>query len=216
MATALDFPNAPGVNQIFTSGQASWQWDGVKWIAAPAGGSSVTPPTTVIGVLTLYYVASANQLSFNLSNPDRFGHSYNLVGTELLDVAVNGNRLALDDGTGFGGYTVNYATNTVNLLAQPGAGSVIIFDVYGPQAPPVIPAGQLISTESLLITTSNVIPNLGHIPNGQMLDLFINGMQFSAAATNPAFKVVGNVFTWLSTLYSVNPGDTVICVYTHT
>jgi microcystin-dependent protein len=32
----IDFPNSPTLNQVFTSGLASYQWDGVKWIPYPA------------------------------------------------------------------------------------------------------------------------------------------------------------------------------------
>jgi hypothetical protein len=36
---ALDFPKTPTLNQVYTSGTASWEWDGTKWIVAtgPAG-----------------------------------------------------------------------------------------------------------------------------------------------------------------------------------
>jgi hypothetical protein len=27
----IDFPDAPTLDQIFTAGNASWQWDGTKW-----------------------------------------------------------------------------------------------------------------------------------------------------------------------------------------
>ena len=29
----LDFPNSPSLNQIYTSGSNSWQWDGTVWNA---------------------------------------------------------------------------------------------------------------------------------------------------------------------------------------
>jgi hypothetical protein len=45
---ALDFPTAPAVNDIYTSGGRSWQWDGVSW-------NSVTPTslTNVSGTLAV-------------------------------------------------------------------------------------------------------------------------------------------------------------------
>jgi hypothetical protein len=42
---AIDFPASPTVGQIFTSGSASWEWDGARWIAfssstdAPSDGT---------------------------------------------------------------------------------------------------------------------------------------------------------------------------------
>jgi hypothetical protein len=35
---ALDFPNSPTTNQVFTSGGSSWTWDGVKWIVSAGPG----------------------------------------------------------------------------------------------------------------------------------------------------------------------------------
>jgi hypothetical protein len=66
---ALNFPDSPSVNQVFTSGAAAWRWTGTKWVVS--GGSYVTtisdtPPSTPIsgsewydstdGNLYLWYV----------------------------------------------------------------------------------------------------------------------------------------------------------------
>jgi hypothetical protein len=34
---ALDFPNAPALNAVFSSGGQSWRWDGVKWVIGSSG-----------------------------------------------------------------------------------------------------------------------------------------------------------------------------------
>lgn len=49
--TSIDFPNSPTTNQTFTSGNNSWQWDGVAWNIISAGTSltyvvSDTAPTS--------------------------------------------------------------------------------------------------------------------------------------------------------------------------
>lgn len=41
----LDFPNSPTLNQTFTGAGDTWQWDGVKWIAAGGGGGLSDAPS---------------------------------------------------------------------------------------------------------------------------------------------------------------------------
>jgi hypothetical protein len=36
---AVNFPNSPAINDIFTSGSSSWKWDGTKWV--PLSGSAI-------------------------------------------------------------------------------------------------------------------------------------------------------------------------------
>lgn len=38
---ALDFPNTPAVNQVYTAAGASWQWDGVKWVVQGPPGKAL-------------------------------------------------------------------------------------------------------------------------------------------------------------------------------
>lgn len=37
---AIDFPNSPTSNQIFTSGERSWKYDGEKWVSYTEGGTA--------------------------------------------------------------------------------------------------------------------------------------------------------------------------------
>jgi len=84
---------------------------------------------------TLTYVATAGQVVFSLGSNDRFGNKFLLVSGYLVDVTVNGVRLALDDGTGFGGYRINVPLNNISLLYPAGSGSAVIIDVFSPATP---------------------------------------------------------------------------------
>jgi hypothetical protein len=73
--------------------------------------------------------------------------------------------------------------------------------------------GSVIGMESLTISTPNVIPNLSFSYNNSMFLLIVNGYAFAPVGASPPFSVSGNVVTWLSTMYGVNPGDDVVAVY---
>ena len=51
----LNFPDSPTLNEIYTSGSNSWQWDGTVWNAlssssvGPAGSMGVTGATGPAG-----------------------------------------------------------------------------------------------------------------------------------------------------------------------
>ena len=36
---ALNFPDSPSVNDIFTSGSSRWQWDGSSWVRQGSAGA---------------------------------------------------------------------------------------------------------------------------------------------------------------------------------
>jgi hypothetical protein len=44
---ALDFPDSPTLNEVFTSGSTSWKWNGTVWnvVRSTAGASGPTGPT---------------------------------------------------------------------------------------------------------------------------------------------------------------------------
>ena len=53
---AIDFPNSPSVNDTFTSGNTTWQYDGVSWSlvqsAQSIGTGSVTEDKLATGAVT--------------------------------------------------------------------------------------------------------------------------------------------------------------------
>ena len=54
---AIDFPNTPSVNDTFTSGNTTWQYDGVSWSlvqsAQSIGTGSVTEDKLATGSVTV-------------------------------------------------------------------------------------------------------------------------------------------------------------------
>jgi hypothetical protein len=65
----------------------------------------------------------------------------------------------------------------------------------------------------LTITTLNVIPPLSAIPSGTAFTLFVDGRPFFLGVASPAFSILGVTITWISTIWSVNPGAEVVAVY---
>jgi len=53
--TAIDFPNSPTLNQQFTSGNTTWEWNGTTWdvirtpVVGPTGPQGATGPTGPTG-----------------------------------------------------------------------------------------------------------------------------------------------------------------------
>lgn len=43
--TAIDFPNSPSVNDVFTVGDRSWKWDGTVWNMVQSTAVGPTGPT---------------------------------------------------------------------------------------------------------------------------------------------------------------------------
>ncbi len=61
--SAIDFPNSPTLNQQFTSGNTTWQWNGTTWdvIRTPVvGPTGPTGPAGLDGVWTSTSNAPAN------------------------------------------------------------------------------------------------------------------------------------------------------------
>lgn len=72
-----------------------------------------------------------------------------------------------------------------------------------------------IKMEQLTITVSNTFPLLSEQYSGNMFLLIVNGYTFVPVGANIPFVVSSNAITWVSTTWSVNPGDSVIAVYSY-
>jgi hypothetical protein len=167
----------------------------------------------------LYYAGVSGQTLYSLSTPDRFDNTATMQGAPVLDVTVGGVRLAMADGTGFGGYTVNPPANAIILSYPTGDGTPVIIDIYaaGPIViTPPVPGQFDVFTEILTVTAPNTFTALTNTPDGQMFVLYVNRLAFFAVgAPTPDFTFTANDITWLSTEYSVPMGSSVIATYTY-
>lgn len=87
----LNFPDTPSLNQIYTSGSNSWQWDGTVWNAISSSlvvsTYGPTGPTGATGSFntttqTIDFSANVNKLAFTITGLNRSNHAY-----EMTDLA---------------------------------------------------------------------------------------------------------------------------------
>ena len=71
-----------------------------------------------------------------------------------------------------------------------------------------------IQTDNLVIGGTNIFPLLSQIPNGEMVEVIVNGRSFTSADEPTSFTVDGQQITWTSGIFSVSPGSYVEAVYT--
>jgi hypothetical protein len=68
-------------------------------------------------------------------------------------------------------------------------------------------------SEVVSVTDVNMLGSLTHTPIPNPITLVVNGRGFFNVGSPPDFSVSGNAITWLSTVYSVSPGDDVVASY---
>ena len=73
---AINFPNSPSTNDIFTSGSITYKWDGAKWI-----GTGLSPVDRL--------VEGSNSLT--ITNNDLVWSGGNVVLNTVFHVPTNGN-----------------------------------------------------------------------------------------------------------------------------
>ena len=176
-----------------------------------------TPPEPVVQqkTISLYYEAFVGQISFPLSAADLFGNNYLLEPTTALSVTRNGARLSPVDPTGGGGYTIDVSSNSVRLAWPAGDGEIVIVDLWWVAEPQPAPVLQnTIGEDVLAVTAPNTLAELTRVPDGRVFILFVVGQPFFAISPTPAFTYSGTEITWISSLYSLVPGDEVVALYT--
>ena len=75
-----------------------------------------------------------------------------------------------------------------------------------------MPTSLLTSMELLPITTQNRIPPIQFDPTGGLFQLIVNGSTFTP--DDGSFTFFDKTISWTSSVIAVNPGDTVVAVYT--
>jgi hypothetical protein len=194
------------------------------WVSTAGVPPSTWTPATPCGVTvkvtiqqktqTLYYIADSGQTLFSLSAADMFDNNVLLDGSQALVVSKGGLRLVPDDGSGVGGYTVDFSNNTITLLWPAGDGEILVVDLFQVGDSGVEILNQFLAQEALIVTAPNTLSNLSWVPDGSVFTLTVDGRPFSSISPDPAFTYNGTAVTWISTLYSLNPGDEVIAAYT--
>ena len=66
---------------------------------------------------------------------------------------------------------------------------------------------------NLSVTSVNALAPLSQTPWPNPITLMVNGRGFFNVGSPPDFSVSGTAITWLSTEYSVSPGDDVVAIY---
>ncbi len=151
--TAIDFPNSPTLNQVFTVGTNSWTWNGSRWNVVRTGIVGPTGPQGPSGGITLSVTnsGSGSYVINGSSNPTLSfirGHRY------VINVNALGHPFWIQ--TVSGAYSAGnvYNTGVTNNGAESGT---IIFEVPF-NAPQLYYACQYHSSMAGSITVSDLGP----------------------------------------------------------
>jgi hypothetical protein len=126
--TSTGDPIPPGAMYWDTTTNTMMVWTGSGWAAVAAPAPAATS--------SLYYPTAADQTVFPLTAADMFGQTFTLNpdGSNGVLAFLNGVRLAPDDGTQKGDFTVDPSTSTLTLLKPASAAGILAVDVLVPQA----------------------------------------------------------------------------------
>lgn len=122
-------------------------------------------------------------------------------------------------GTPESGNLINCINFPIGALS--GLGSGVVAALSNPVGTPgsiVINGGTFseIMMEEIIITSVNTFPPLSQTYSGKIFLLIVNGYTFVPVGASPPFSISGKNITWLSTIWSVNPGDSVVAIYYYT
>jgi len=177
---AVDFPNSPTTNQVFTSGNIQFQWDGAKWASGsltgfapatnPAGGIANYAPIaspTFTGTVTIPAGASIAGYA-PIPNPIGGASNYAPIASPTFTGTVT-----IPSGASIGGFTGNlsgpsYLSTTVNYTTDYAIGANL--------------------TTGILSAWGANSANAAWLSAGA----YYNGSAFVATLTAPAHMAFGN------------------------
>ncbi len=151
---AIDFPDVPEVDELFTSGDRTWKWNGIAWEAFGTiiGATGPTGPTgsasAIVGNAPIAYDAEAEEISFNYGSGlilSGTGPTANLV-THIADpLKFDGGAVTVNVGAGL--------VTTANALTVNATSGLV---VTGGAVTANVGSGLSITTNAITINTSVV------------------------------------------------------------
>ena len=184
---AINYPNNPTLNDTFTSGDTTWQWDGTAWNIIDSGTVSVEYNTIAGNTGTTTATTNNDTLSI-LGGTD--------IGTVVTDntVTINFTGVAGGGGGGAGDVFKNITSDDGNAVA---AGADDTLGILG---------GTNIST-AIATDTKNVTINLDSFPIGDL-----SNVSNSTASTGQVLKWDGSQWAPASDLTAGGGGSDVTTV----
>jgi hypothetical protein len=138
--TAITFPASPYVNQIFTEGSKSWQWDGAVWAAYYNEGADMVYGTGADGDAVLNGSSTVLSMapSASVYTMTRDLYFNDLTINTSCRLQPNGYRVFVKGTLKFGGTnaTIGYTTgfSTAGSIAQGGAATTAVTHSLGGSA----------------------------------------------------------------------------------
>lgn len=118
--TAINFPNSPQVNDVFTVGERSWKWTGIAWdalvtleVVGPTGPAGPQGPAGADGltgaevVATVSYVHNQLSASSSWTVVHNLGFYPNVSAYDSADTMVEGEIIHNDNTT----LTINFSAS---------------------------------------------------------------------------------------------------------
>jgi hypothetical protein len=83
---AIDFPNSPTLNQVYTVGGTSWTYDGEKWLVSSAGLVGPAGPSTVVVADTVPTATVPGTLWYNSTNGKTYAYYTDSTSSQWVEV----------------------------------------------------------------------------------------------------------------------------------